>query len=205
MISRRTLLTAAVALPAAARRPLRPKVGINIYSLRYMAQKDLPATSQSSASSVFKRWKPVIFTDVGLLNAAGLQATSFAAGYDELGKNLNTVMAAAKTLGVSYVVCTTIPHSGKHLAPRDCAPAAANLNRWGERLAAFGLRLCYHSHGTEFDSSTDGTVSDTFAKLTNPKYANFEMDIFWIYGRQDPVRLLHRYPGRFPLMHIKDI
>ena len=32
------------------------------------------------------------------------------------------------------------------------------------------------------------------------------MDIFCIaYGFQEPVRLLRRYPGRFPLMHVKDI
>ena len=32
------------------------------------------------------------------------------------------------------------------------------------------------------------------------------MDIFWIvYDYQDPVKLLHKYPGRFPLMHVKDI
>ena len=32
------------------------------------------------------------------------------------------------------------------------------------------------------------------------------MDIFWIvYAYQDPVKLLHQYPGRFPLMHVKDI
>lgn len=32
------------------------------------------------------------------------------------------------------------------------------------------------------------------------------MDIFWIvYGFQDPVKMLHQYPGRFPLMHVKDI
>ena len=80
------------------------------------------------------------------------------------------------------------------------------MNRWGERLAASGLRLCYHTHGTEFDPSPDGTRFDTLAKLTDPKYANFEMDIFWIvYGFQDPVRFLRRYPGRFPLMHVKDI
>ena len=30
--------------------------------------------------------------------------------------------------------------------------------------------------------------------------------IFWVvYAYQNPVKLLHRYPGRFPLMHVKDI
>lgn len=64
----------------------------------------------------------------------------------------------------------------------------------------------YQTHGTGFDPSPDGTRSDTLAKLTNPKFVNFEMDIFRIaYGYQDPVRLLRRYRGRFPLMYSNDI
>ena len=52
----------------------------------------------------------------------------------------------------------------------------------------------------------DGTVFDTLMKSTDPRFANFEIDIFWIvYAGQDLVKLLHRYPGRFPLMHVKDI
>jgi sugar phosphate isomerase/epimerase len=40
----------------------------------------------------------------------------------------------------------------------------------------------------------------------DPKYANFEMDVFWVvFGNEDPVKLLERYSGRFPLMHVKDI
>lgn len=212
MISRRTLLAGAAAWPAAARKPFRAKVGINTYSVRYQAEKDLPGTIAIIRELGFREVEvndlygrpPVQF--LGLLDQAGLKATSFGAGYDQLTEDLNSVAAAAKTLGVSHVVCSTIPHSAKHLAIKDCAPAAANLNRWGERLAASGLRLCYHTHGTEFDPSPDGTVFDTLAKMTNPKFANFEMDIFWIvYGGQDPGQLLRRYPGRFPLMHIKDI
>ena len=34
----------------------------------------------------------------------------------------------------------------------------------------------------------------------------FEMDVFWVvFGNEDPVKLLQRYSGRFPLMHVKDI
>ena len=43
MITRRALLSAA-ALPALAQTSFRAEVGINIYSLRYLAEKDLPAT-----------------------------------------------------------------------------------------------------------------------------------------------------------------
>jgi hypothetical protein len=52
----------------------------------------------------------------------------------------------------------------------------------------------------EFDKTARGTVFDTLARLTDPKFANFEMDIFWIvFAYQDPVTLLRRYPNRFPI------
>ena len=213
MIPRRLFLAvAAAAVSPAAKPAFRAQVGINIYSLRYQAEKDLPATLalirklgflEVEAAELYGR-TPAEF--LGLLKAAGLHATSFGAAYDALGKDLDAVAAQAHAIGAEYVVCSTIPHSAKHLAAKDCQPAADHLNRWGERLSSSGLRFCYHTHGTEFDPSPDGTMFDTLAKLTNPKFVNFEMDIFWIvYGHQDPVQLLRRYPGRFPLMHIKDI
>ena len=41
---------------------------------------------------------------------------------------------------------------------------------------------------------------------TNPKFVNFEMDIFWVvFPAQDPVKLLEKYPKRWTLMHLKDM
>ena len=213
MIGRRRFLAAAAAAVTAAGKPaFRAQVGINIYSLRYQAEKDLPATlalirqlgfAEVEAGDLYGR-RAAEF--LGLLYMAACMPRHWCRLYEALATTWTAVAAQARTLGAKYIVCSTIPHSAKHLAAQDCAPAADNLNKWGERLAASGLRLCYHTHGTEFDASPDGTRFDTLAKLTNPKFVNFEMDIFWIvYGYQDPVRLLHRYPGRFPLMHIKDI
>jgi sugar phosphate isomerase/epimerase len=210
MITRRGLLVGPALAFAEDR--LRAEIGINIYSLRYQAEKDLPGTlalirelgfKKVEAGNLYKR-TPAEFR--ALLDSNGLRATSIGAAYKALGNDLDAVAAHAKALGAEYVVCSTIPHSAKHLAEKDVQPAADNLNLWGERLAASGLRLCYHTHGTEFDPSPDGTRFDTLAKLTDPKFINYEMDIFWIvYGFQDPVQFLKRYPGRFPLMHVKDI
>jgi sugar phosphate isomerase/epimerase len=207
VITRRLFLAA-----LAAEEKLRAEIGINIYSLRYQAEKDLPGTlalirelgfKKVEAGNLYRR-TPAEFR--ALLDKNGLRATSIGAAYKALGSDLDAVAAHAKALGAEYVVCSTIPHSAKHLAEKDVQPAADNLNRWGERLAASGLRLCYHTHGTEFDPSPEGTRFDTLAKLTDPKFINYEMDIFWIvYGFQDPVQFLKRYPGRFPLMHVKDI
>ncbi len=213
MIPRRQFLAAAVAaLPAFAKPAFKAEVGINIYSLRYLAEKDLRKTLALICELGFRKVEvgnlygrtPATF--LRMLESQGLVATSMGAAYKALDTDLGGVAAQAKALGVSYVVCDTIPHSAKHIVAKDVTSAAGSLNRWGERLAASGLSLCYHTHGTEFDPSPDGTQFDTLLKLTNPKFVNYEMDIFWIvYGFQDPVKFLRRYPNRFPLMHIKDI
>ena len=211
MISRRALLGTSV-LPAlvAQKPPLR--VGLQIYSLRSAAEKDLPGTLARIRAMGFEEVevagfygrRPAEFRR--LLDAAALKATSIGAEYDRMAKDLDLVADEAHTLGAEYVVCGTIPHKRKHLAAKECTPAAEALNQWGERLVRSGLRCCYHTHGIEFDPAPGGTVFDTLARLADSKFVNFEMDIFWIvYGYQDPVKLLHRYPGRFPLMHVKDI
>jgi sugar phosphate isomerase/epimerase len=210
MISRRTFLASAAALPAAARQRLN--VGLEIYSLRRDAEKDLPATlamirkfgfTEVEVSALYGRTAADFRR---LLDNNGLKATSMMSEYDRLAKAVTSVADDAHTLGAEYVVCGTLPHKKKHLTVEDCSPAADNLNRWGETLAKSGLHCCYHTHGIEFDHVPDGTVFDTLAKRCNPKFANFEMDIFWIvYARQDPVKLLQKYPGRFPLMHVKDL
>jgi sugar phosphate isomerase/epimerase len=212
VITRRTFLAAAAVVPAIAKESFRAPVGTNLYSFRYEAEKDLPRTlalirelgfRELEAGELYGR-TPAQFQ--ALTQAAGLRVTSIGTAYKALDTDLDGVAAHARTVGAKFIVCSTIPHSAKHLAEKDCAPAADKLNHWGERLTASGLRLCYHTHGTEFDPSPEGTRFDTLAALTNPKFVNFEMDIFWIvYGFQDPVKLLRRYPHRFPLMHVKDI
>ena len=40
---------------------------------------------------------------------------------------------------------------------------------------------------------------------TDPRYVNFQMDVFWIRNPgQNPAAILRKYPGRFPLTHLKD-
>ena len=143
-----------------------------------------------------------------MLSDNGLKATSIGAGWDTLSKSTNQAADDARTLGAEYVTCSQIPRK-KQLTIDDTVRAAENLNRWGESLGRSGLRLCYHIHGYEFVPGPDGpgrTLFDALAGRMDPKLANFEMDVFWVvFGNEDPVKLLDRYSGRFPLMHVKDI
>jgi sugar phosphate isomerase/epimerase len=212
MISRRALLAGACTLAsAAAQRSKATPMGLEIYSLRGAAEKDLPGTLALIRNLGFTEVEGGDFYGRSaaefrkMLDANGMKLTSMMAAYDRLNGNINAVADDAHTLGAEYVVCSTVPHK-KKLTAEDCTHAIESLNRFGENLAKARLRCCYHTHGIEFEKSADGTLFDTLVKGTNPQLINFEMDIFWIvYARQDPVKLLHRYPGRFPLMHVKDI
>ena len=43
-------------------------------------------------------------------------------------------------------------------------------------------------------------------KETDPKHVSFEMDVLWVvFPGQDPLQWLRKYPGRWELMHLKDL
>ena len=211
MISRRALIAGTLPTLVAANQKGVPRMGLQIYSFRADAERDLPATLKKIRGFGFREIEVSGLYGHSaaefrrMLDHTGLKATSMMAEFDQLAKDCGPVEADAHELGAEYVVCSTIPHK-KYLSVDDCDRAAPQLNAWGERLLRAGLRCCYHTHGTEFQEFEGGTVFDVLAKRMDPRYANFEMDIFWIvFGFQDPVKMLHRYPGRFPLMHVKDI
>lgn len=210
--SRRIFLGSLLAAQSWAKTSLLSRMGLEIYSLRAQAEKDLDGTlalirklgirelevSQDLGSS------PAAFRK--MLDHHDLKVTSMMADYRRLSADCDAVAAHAGALGAKYVVCSTIPHRGKYLAPEDCKIAAERLNTWGESLLKRGIHCCYHTHGIEFKPWQNGTVFDFLAELMDTRFANFEMDVFWIvYGGQNPVTMLRKYAGRFPLMHVKDI
>jgi len=80
-------------------------------------------------------------------------------------------------------------------------------NSAGARLASEGITLCYHNHEHEFQTVFNGVYAlDVLAEHTDPAALSFELDIAWItFGGEDPVRILKRYAGRVPAIHVKDL
>lgn len=211
-MSRRALLASAASLasPGAQKKP-PVSVGLQIYSLRREAGEDLPGTLALIRRLGFEEVEvPELYGRSAaefrrLLDDSGLKATSMGADFARLDGDLERIAEEAHQLGALFVVCGTIPHR-TYLTAEECLRGAEALNRFGELLSKSGLHCCYHTHGTEFGQDGEGTVFDRLVGLCDPRFVNFEVDIFWIvYARQDPVALLRRYPGRFPLMHVKDI
>jgi sugar phosphate isomerase/epimerase len=185
--------------------------GLQLYSVRAQMEKDVPGTLAEVRGWGIKFVElagtyglaPVEFRQH--LDAAGLEAVSGHFPYEEWSKDPEAVLNQAHSLGLVYVGCPWIPHAGA-FNEADCRNAIALFNRVGEMAARRHMRFFYHTHGYEFQPFGNGTLFDLLAQRTDPENVKFEMDIFWIaHAGQDPVRLLSEYPGRWELMHLKDM
>jgi sugar phosphate isomerase/epimerase len=197
--------------PAATRAALiNPKsIGLQLYSLRVQLATNVPGTLAEVKSWGVKNVElagtynltPEQFKTQ--LDAQGLNAFSGHFSYDRLRDDVEGVARDAKILGLKYVGCAWIPHDGD-FNEKTCREAIAVFNQAGEALAKHGLKFFYHVHGYEFQPYQNGTLLDLLVNGTNPKFVNFQMDVFWIvHPGQDPVKLLEKYGHRWQLMHLK--
>lgn len=68
-----------------------------------------------------------------------------------------------------------------------------------------GLRFGYHNHSKEFLKVEGTTMLDELLAKTDPENVFFEMDVYWaVMAGVSPVEYMKKYPGRFPMLHIKD-
>ncbi|NHC46720.1 PKD domain-containing protein [Motilibacter aurantiacus] len=138
-----------------------------------------------------------------LAKAAGLQVPSLGVSLGNLQNDLPGVIAEAKAAGATYV---RISGSASWNAQRY-AEVAAILNEVGEKLAAEGITVAFHNHDYELVDLGNGVRGlDILIRETNPEYVAMELDLHWAARvGTDLVGLLQQYPGRFPLMHLKDL
>lgn len=186
-------------------------IGVQLYSFRNQFKTDIPGTldaikkmgitnleggdSYGLSHAEFKK----------MLDDRKLKVVSIGADFNKLQTDLLSIIGNAKLYGARYVVCFWIPHNNNNFTPEDAKKAVEVFNTAGKALKEKGISLCYHPHGYEFRPFETGTLFDYIATKTNPQYVNFEMDVFWIkHPGQNPVALLEKYAGRFPLMHLKD-
>jgi len=186
-------------------------VGLQLWSLRALAQKDPNGMLKLARSMGVTHVEtaglygmtPEQFA--AALKGADLRATSMHIGLDEFKKNPQNVIGTAKALGVKYVGTAWYPHQGA-FTEADARKAIADFNAIGKTMKEAGLQFFYHNHGYEPVAFGDGTLLDLMIRETDPNLVKFEMDVLWTFlPNVDPAALIRKYPGRFKLMHIKDM
>jgi sugar phosphate isomerase/epimerase len=140
-----------------------------------------------------------------LMDDLGLSSPSMHADIRTLRERLEPAAEAAHIIGQRYVILPSMSWETS-LTLDTFRRVAEEFNEIGERAKALGIRFAYHNHGNEHALRDDRVPFEVLLEETDPDLVDFEMDIFWmIAGGGDPVDFLQRYPGRFKLMHLKDM
>jgi sugar phosphate isomerase/epimerase len=180
---------------------------LQLYTLRNAIAEDLPATIRRVADIGFTQVEPYNFVatarELGdALKENGLSAPSGHAPL--LSQDQDEIFAAARELGISTVIEPYIP-AEKWQKPEDIQATAIALNAAAKKGAEYGVRVGYHNHAWELESSIDGkTALEYFANLLDPELV-LEVDTYWVaVGGKDPVEILRRLGDRVKFIHIKD-
>lgn len=119
-----------------------------------------------------------------------------------LRDDMQALVDEAAEGGVKYLVCASTP-----ITTLDEVKASAEiLSKTGEACKKAGMQFAFHNHDAEF-RSLEGTIPyDLFLSQTNADQVKMELDLAWaIKGGKDPIELFKQHPGRFPLLHVKDL
>lgn len=135
----------------------------------------------------------------------GFSVPSLGVNAEHLSGQVDQVIAAAETVGASYVRISGGPDEGED-PTTYYTELAALLNEAGAALSEAGITVAYHNHGHEFEDLGEGMSGyDILLSETDPETVGFELDLYWAaIGAADPVELIEENPGRFPLFHVKD-
>lgn len=173
-----------------------------------------------SVPEAHERWKPVAET-LGLsqtgyfghapeqvraiLDENGVASPSMHIDLKTLQTRLDDVAEAASVLGHKYAGIAAIPPEDRKSLD-DYKRVADVFNEVGMRMDKVGLKFLYHNHGYGLVEMDGEIPLNLLLERTDPNVVVLEMDVFWMTaGRADPVAYLDAYPGRFRLMHIKDM
>ena len=192
-----------------ARRKLN-KIGLQLYTVRDLMKADMPGTLAKVAAAGYQEVEFAGYFDRtpaqvrALLQQNGLTSPSSHLPIEAFEKDPATALATAKSIGNEWATLPWIPEERRKTAD-DWKRIAGLLNNFGSQAKSQGLRFAYHNHNFELTPVGGVRPLDLLISGTDSSLVDFEMDIYWVvFGGGDPLDFFNRYPGRFPMVHVKD-
>jgi sugar phosphate isomerase/epimerase len=187
------------------------KVGVQLYTVRDLMKDDFDGTIAKVAKVGYKEVEFAgYFGRTGkqvraVLDKNGLTAPSTHVQWDELDDKFPSVIETSKEIGLKYIICPWIPEEIRK-SPDIWKQAADKFNKCGEATKKAGMQFGYHNHWFEF-LPVDGKLPyDALLKMCDANLVKMELDLCWISTTgTDPLKYFNQYPGRFPLVHVKDV
>lgn len=208
------LTTISVAAPWAEKlwaQPLGLPVGLELWTVRKECEQDLEGTLQKVAEIGYKEIEMFDFygrtaSEIrAILNTTGLVCPSGHYNTAKMKSGWERHIEFAKDVGIRYMICAILePEERKSLD--DYRMLADFFNKIGEQCQKAGIQFAYHNHNFEFKTFNGVVAYDELLRRTDPKLVQLQLDCFWITrSGKDPLKYFRQYPGRFALLHIKDL
>lgn len=188
------------------------RIGVQLYTLRNEMAGDFEATLARVAAIGFKEVEFAGYYDRSPAEVrATLDRHGLTAPSAHVGTAANVVtgwertIENAKLMGHEYLLVAYL--TGEERKTLDDYRRLADIfNRAGETARKLGVQFAYHNHDFEFVPIDGAVPYDILLDRTDPALVKMEMDLFWITkGGHSPLKYFSRYPGRFPLVHVKDM
>ena len=187
------------------------RLGLSLYTVRAEMENHFEDTLREVAAIGYKE---VEFSGYfehtpqdtrQILDRYGLTAPSAHVDYHSLESNWQQVVDAAQIMGHTYIVNSIVDIN--LLSDPDIWKHAADIfNRAGEFSRQAGIQLVYHNHYWEFFPRNGKLPYDFLLEACEPEFLKMELDFCWIaVVEHDPLIYFQQYPGRFPLVHVKQL
>ncbi len=194
-------------------------VGIQLYSIRDAMTADVKGTLKKVSDIGYKNLELAGYKDgkfygytasefkkiVGDLGLVPLSShTQVESASISLDKSKLMADVHAE-LGVKFCIKPWIEEVDRNI--ESYKKMIADCNEVAKITKSVGIQFGYHNHNFEF-AKTDGIVPyyDLFLPGMDANLITMELDLFWASkAGQDPVAMFKKYPGRFQLLHFKDM
>ena len=123
--------------------------------------------------------------------------------FTEAMKWWDKAIADHKAAGMKYIVT---PGWGVPSTLQEAQTLCDYTNAIGRKCQAAGLRYGYHTHSGEFRKVEGQVWMEYFMQHTDASVFFWQMDTYWcVMAQQSPVQYFKKFPGRFVMLHIKDL
>lgn len=207
------------------RKPSLGPLGVQLWSVKDVLEKDLEGTLKKLSAIGYKEiesfpgekghyygMEPKAFKQLLSDNGLRLISSHVGSGTKDakaetwhqatLLANFNELVEKASETGQEYLTCSWLDESLR----ADLNGFTDLFNKCGEICKKAELQFAYHNHDFEFAKAGDGLLYDYMLDHTDKDLVKYEMDMYWVVkGGHDPLAYFKKYPGRFPLGHVKDM
>lgn len=186
-------------------------IGIQLYTVRDVFAKNPEETLASLAAAGYQEVEFAGYYGQpakairAMLDRTGLTAPSAHVDLKTMRSQWPEALAFAKEVGHRYLILAYLEKAERQTLD-DYRGVAETLNQAAVAAKAVGIEVGYHNHDFEFMRIGGQLPYDLLLASTDVGLVKFEMDLYWVTkGAGDPLGYFAKYPGRFPLVHVKDM